>query len=273
MNKKNTINSKKNKRKNQEIMKRISFKIKNLLYMLICVSIIAMVFIWIAKTYSSKAEKEQSKANITGIVNNKILDKVEEEDQIYVAKDDTLANVKCQITLESYTLFDELGKILPTLSEGYQNRDWNSLYEFLAMEKLKELSMTTDKEYFKEQETSLVESTGHETVVLMFHDLSNVGKYYICPVTIVGIIEETGTNILYDYDNAVEAVFTIYPNANEFTWLPFNIMFGRSTDEFSIIKDDEVKPLTTNEPTVSKEHEISLEDRRENKTSVNINVE
>lgn len=217
-------------------------KVKKFLVTTGLLLIIGFVVYRIAQTYIPKIEKETERTDRLGKINKEIEQERNQEDMIYnkmpAASGTTIREQDSnEISIDEESNVENLCTILPTIVSMYEEKQYRFLYQHVAIDVMEAEQFTTDYETFKEKQELLIEATSNEKATLLFHDITKIGGYYICPVSIVGIKKQTGMNVLYDYDNAIEAVFTVYIEGDSFTYLPFNIMFGKPMDVYSIVTE------------------------------------
>ena len=229
-------------------------KMKLVAITLICVFGILGVFAQIGNYAFTKHAKDKSNREV-GAVNDLIQDKGAEQTGIYASNESTLPSFELNFDdSEIDESLIELQEILPVLQQGYENVKWDELFQKLNMDKLDELKVTTNLDLLKKQE-KLLKDTGHDKASIQFHNISKVGDKYICPVSVVGIEENTGGNIVYDYNNVIETTFTVYKTDDSFLWLPFNVMFGVPVDEYSVVIE---KTIVENESNNLKDETSEL---------------
>lgn len=226
------MNTKKRERK-----KKVRSICNTLFLILCCIGLLVLVFQSIAKIVKEKSEEaSDTQSNTEWVVNNAILN--ENVDQIYeetaVTKQNKINSLSGFIDKSTDETLDEIAGILPLIKQKYEAGEWEYLYSKIKISVVNNLGATTDEETFQNQIKKLNNITTHKTVTLQFHNVQKVSELYICPVSIVGIKENTKGNMLYDYDNVVETVFTIYKEGDIFKWLPYNVKMGLVIDNYSI---------------------------------------
>lgn len=227
--------SKRGRRRSRGYGRQVGRGIFVLLSITLMIGLIVSQVVNIAKKNSRNTETEQEKLTA---VNESVLDTA--ESIIYEKSEqstiDEVASMEECINSNTDESVNDMENVLPMIKKWYETGQWDELFEHLNFEEIDKQGLSTSKDRCREQFEKLNADTKHEHVQLQFHNVQRVADKYICPVSVIGIKENTEGNLLYDYENVIETVFTIYQAEDDYKWLPYNVMLGVTIDEYSIFR-------------------------------------
>lgn len=128
-------------------------------------------------------------------------------------------------TGDDNTYYDEFSNYIYSYFVNMKNGKVDNLYEIINNDALKERGYYLEKDEYKEYVEAVNSVYSSFTNVGVFlTDYQEYNDSYICTYVVAGK-QYTESNVIYDYDNAIEFTITLYIQSDgSITMVPFNII-------------------------------------------------